>query len=343
MSDLSDRNFSNETGEFLFELSLSNVITIFECDIQLNANLLTQYKTMLKTGPSLPVGQAALNSSNSANDNTAKDPSGSSKSSSKAGGSRSGSGAGSELLSLETNCFTFGAFDWSLTIVPLVVPSQQQQQPVDVHSSASSSSSNNNLLSSTPVKQLLGSKRGSLNSSGGGVSLNSAGQQYSKLEPVCRVYLNRLNGSDCLCRVKYRVILGHHQSASGNNNPTPPQPSSEFVDSKLLDQISDSGGRIRGHQFKNTNILKLISFKSSSTSSSAGSSSAANGHGHLHHQPTASGKAQHSSSANSSLDLRVHIEMVCANTISEARVPISRKPNELPASNCSDRNKQVNS
>lgn len=50
MSDLVQRNFSSETGEFLFELALSNMSTIFECDIQLNAPTLGQYKSMLKNG-----------------------------------------------------------------------------------------------------------------------------------------------------------------------------------------------------------------------------------------------------------------------------------------------------
>lgn len=48
MSELIERRFSNETGEFLFELTLSNVTTIFECDIQLSANILSQYKSMLR-------------------------------------------------------------------------------------------------------------------------------------------------------------------------------------------------------------------------------------------------------------------------------------------------------
>ena len=269
-----ERRFSNETGEFLFELSLSNMSTIFECDIQLQQATLAQYKSMLAGG---------------------------------------GASTGNQVINLDTNCFTFGAFEWSLTIVPLVV------QPQD---------------SNAASKQ------------------QAAANKPHKAEPVCRVYLNRLNGFESLCRVRYRVILGHHQSGGS------------YVDSKLLDQMSDCSGRIRGHQFKRANVLKLCSarqlhdVRSSSSAGrqspppvSGGGGGTASAAPSTRHSKQSGQTAMAASQAASGggrqqgapLDLRVHIEMFCANIVSEAKVPIQRKPNEPQVANCSDRSKQVSS
>lgn len=308
MSDLIDRRFSNETGEFLFELSLSNMTTIFECDIQLNPTTLSQYKAMLKgAGEQAPsaAGQSAK------------------------GGAPAKRAA--ELINLETNYFTFGAFDWSLTIVPLVLAggrraqeAQQERQQADSSScSASSSSSNNNLLGGSKSAPIKGKQRSSSSLSISSLS-SVAAPAPAQAEPVCRVYLNRLNGFDCLCRVRYRVILGHHQL----NGLHP----AEFVDSRALDQVSDSAGRIRGHQFRRTNILKLISLRSAAQPQPAPAGPA---------HSSKAGPQPAAASQQASLDLRVHIEMYCANTISEARVPLQRKASEPQVSNCSDRNKQV--
>lgn len=324
MSDLIDRHFSNETGEFLFELSLSNISTIFECDVQLNPATLGQYKCMLKSGtPASAAGRAASGCSSQAADSQS-----SANSNKQASGNQRGQSI--ELINLETNYFTFGAFDWSLTIVPLVIPSSVEQPSGGGSSSNSSSSTtqNNHLL--TPNKLLSSSSMSIASSTAGPAQMKDCskqrpGQQQpaaAKLEPVCRVYLNRLNGFDCLCRVKYRVILGHHQQQQGAAH------SAEFVDSRILDQISDANGRIRGHQFRHTNVLKLISLRSSGAQPNE---LYLGGKQHHHHQQSGAG----------SLDLRVHIEMFCANTISECRVPLQRKPNEAQVSNCSDRNKQV--
>lgn len=360
MSELNERRFSNETGEFLFELSLSNMRTIFECDIQLNPNVLTQYKSMLKNSQPPAQQQQQQTQPSAAGTPTSN---------------ASSSSGNNQLINLETNCFTFGSFEWSLTIVPLVVPSvrvagnQQSSEQQQQNSSASSSSSN--LLTPSRLQsssiQSISSTVSSLGGGGGGGGgrekhsrhrdsnpmVGISGPSNPNMEPVCRVYLNRLSGFDSLCRVRYRVILGHHQQAT-NISAAQPQPattsassSAEFVDSRTLDQISDTGGRIRGHQFRNTNILKLISLRSagqqpnqpaggSATSTSAGHHSSSRSHAHHHHHSTSGG-----SGGSASLDLRVHIEMFCANTVSEARVPLNRNPNEPPTSNCLDRSKQV--
>jgi len=299
MSDLMERGFSNETGEFLFELSLSNMSTIFECDVQLNATTLAQYKCMLKNG----IAQVAPGEPPARQESR------------PAQGKRQLSAAqsNSELISLETNYFTFGAFDWSLTIVPLVAPcGGQQQQQVHEAASASSSSSSSSAAAAAVASQPAAAQSAS---------------QRRDLEPVCRVYLNRLNGVESLCRVKYRVILGHHQPAG--------QHAAHFVDSRSLDQISDVGGRIRGYQFRDTNILKLVSVRS------AGQSSTGCGQPGAGYQRLQAQHQQPNSTSSGSFDLRVHIEMFCANTVSEARVALQRRPNEPQVSNCSDRNKQV--
>lgn len=296
MSDLSERHFSNETGEFLFELSLSNMTTIFECDIQLSASQLNQYRNMLANGQA-PATPHQLGSSGGPQ--------------SRARGQKSSAvvGNSAELMSLETNYFTFGAFDWSLTILPLVIPSSSCSVPP---TSGDSSSNSSSVSSGQPGKHPSPNSPSNL-------AAGSTSKQKPKFEPVCRVYLNRLNGLDCLCRVKYRVILGHHQPNSSS------QQVSEFADSRPLDQISDLNGKIRGYQFRNTNILKLIALRSTG-GQQQGSSSVS-----IHKQQ----------SAANSLDLRVHIEMFRANTVSEAQVPLQRRASESQVSNCSDRNKQV--
>lgn len=368
MSELIERRFSNETGEFLFELSLSNMTTIFECDIQMSPSTLNQYKTMLKgAGSSQPQGYTptAVSQHPSQGHNQHDKQHAANETSVKARGSE-------QLINLETNCFTFGAFDWSLTIVPLVVssrssPISQQQAASDKIVPTSSSnkstsiiinnnSNKNNLL--TPTKHHSNSNLSLSSSSGAGQQQQQQKQNNNVLnpphhhklqqtvEPVCRVYLNRLNGFDSLCRVKYRVILGHHQQGVGAQ-------SAEFVDSKTLDQISDNGGRIRGYQFRNTNIMKLVSARSCHQNTTINSNQAnsppslASSHHHHHHGKHHGHHHGHGHNhqnyhqQQTSVDLRVHIEMFCANTVSEAKVPIHRRPNEAQLSNCSDRNKQV--
>lgn len=185
---------------------------------------------------------------------------------------------------------------------------------------------------------------------------NNFANNNNNSEPVCRVYLNRLSGFDCLCRVRYRIVLGHKpiESTSSNiNSCSTTAQSAEFVDSKVLDQISDAGGRIRGYQFRNTNILRLISPKQTSTSktttptpnsSSILTSTAINAS--LTNRNVPNRSSSRSGSSNGALDLRVRIELYCANTISEAKAQLSRKQNinaeqQQQKSNCCDRNKQV--
>lgn len=319
MSDLVERNFSSETGEFLFELALSNMSTIFECDIQLNAPTLNQYKSMLKNGT--PPASAGYRAS-SAPDATSTAPA---QAKCSAPSKFKGANSGSDLINLETNYFTFGAFDWSLTIVPLVLTPTGSSATAAAATSSGSSGS----LSASGGSQLLSPN---CQHSGSSASISSGhGPASRHLEPVCRVYLNRLSGFDSLCRVKYRVILGHHQHQQHQQ-----QVNLEYADSRLLDQISDSSGRIRGYQFRNTNILKLISLRSSQQQGAVAPPLASLISSQQQQQ-------QQQSSVGTALDLRVHIEMYCANTVSEARVPLQRKPNEAQVSNCQDRNKQVSS
>lgn len=369
MSELVERRFSNETGEFLFELSLSNMTTIFECDIQMGPSILNQYKAMLKGhqghlhGPG--DGRQAEAGSGGGGQQAAK---------------TTPARQTEQLINLETNCFTFGSFDWSLTIVPLVVSSggagnsnsNNNNNANDKQTFSSSSSSCSSAAGHLQPSAAAAAATGHLltpnkHNSSSNVSLSSTSngaktanvqqhhqhQQQPNGEPVCRVYLNRLNGFDSLCRVKYRVILGHHQAGVGAQ-------SAEFVDSKTLDQISDSGGRIRGYQFRNTNILKLVSVRSSPSAAATSSSNLMNNpasfvspghasskrhhhnnHHHHHHHHHVGQQGGHHFQQQTSVDLRVHIEMFCANTVSEAKVAVHRKPNEAQLSNCSDRNKQV--
>jgi hypothetical protein len=333
LSELAERRFSNETGEFLFELSLSNMTTIFECDIQLNSIILNQYKQMLKFGSGAAGGQQQLSNKTTAN------LAASANNKTSAAGSGVAATGQNQLINLETNNFTFGSFEWSLTIVPLVVSSNPAgggaaaSLPAYQNSSSASSSQDSfSPASSGAFDQQPSSGRHKQHKAATAAATATATASAApNLEPVCRVYLNRLNGFDSLCRVKYRVILGHHQPGGAQ--------SAEFVDSKHLDQISDCRGRIRGHQFRHMNILKLISLRHQQASAASSSNQC------QHSQqttPSSSGKLKgQQAGAGASLDLRVHIEMFCANTISEARVPLNRIPNEPQVSNCSDRNKQV--
>lgn len=449
LSELVERKFSNETGEFLFELSLSNMTTIFECDIQLSSAILSQYKQMLRQAAngansnqpsSLNNNGARRTETNRSNSisSTSDNSSTSSRLAAKAdkklqhGGQAAAASQQQQqqansnhqqqqqqqLINLETNCFTFGAFEWSLTIVPLVLAggssasaaaccSHQTSASQTGTNATSSSSSPSAYLSPTngqqqqnriKQQQKLTSKR---NNNMEQTMNNNNNQQFNeedKFEPVCRVYLNRLNGFDSLCRVKYRVILGHHQTSGPNLHST--SQSAAFVDSKQLDQISDCDGRIRGYQFRQTNIMKLISLRSHNSTSSSlahqsiglhhhqvglyssfsstiasgvgpnSCSSAGAGRSHAHHHHAGGGRhahhqqgpaggqhhAQHNhghhhhqqqtGAGHASVDLRVHIEMFCANTISEATVPLRKKSTSAAqdmqqVANCSDRNKQV--
>lgn len=353
MSDLIERNFSNETGEFLFELALSNMTTIFECDIQLNPATLTQYKQMLRSGSLLPqtttttttqtASQQSQSHLSSHHHHHGDHHGGGSGASGGGGGAKQRHNvqmpAGSQtdqLINLETNYFTFGAFDWSLTIVPLVTSSAPSSHSNFASASASASAGAQENASSSSLPSSNDESSGSTTAA----AAAAAGPQATQREPVCRIYLNRLSGLDCLCRVKYRVILGHHQASESRP--------AEFVDSRLLDQISDAAGRIRGYQFRNTNIMKLISLRNSSGQQQSGSAdSKSSSSGFMATAASAQAAASASAStktgqqAGSALDLRVHIEMFCANSISEARVPLQRKANEPQVSNCSDRNKQV--
>ena len=331
LGELAERRFSNETGEFLLELALSNTTTIFECDIQLNPSVLGQYKRMLRSGcPQLSSASSQQHVGPSPAGHSATDGSSARQQQQVKSSKHSQQQARKQLINLDTNCFTFGAFDWSLTIVPLVL------------GGGGGGGETSNSSKSPPMQN------------GAHQSEASGESGQTPLEPVCRIYLNRLSGFDSLCRVKYRVILGHHQQSQSASQPI--GQSSEFVDSKALDQVSDCAGRIRGYQFRHTNILRLISLRhtsaSASTSSSAATSASASaspspGRHHHHHQNNNhhhhhhNGGQQQQQLQASSVDLRVHIEMFCANTISEARVKLERRPNEPQVSNCSDRNKQA--
>lgn len=165
LNDILVRKFADETGEFLLELSLGNIITIYETDLQISNQLLKTNK-------------------------------------------------------IDTPYFTFGSFDWNVSIV------------TGSHGSED-------------------------------IELNR-----DQTRPF--LFLNRLTGLEHPCRVQYRVLLGEGKFRE---------------DSGMLDQISDSSGRIRGFQMRYT-FVELVKHQ----------------HGAIH----------------------VYVELRCCNTISEAKVPIVR-------------------
>lgn len=361
--------------------------TIFECDIQLNAIVLNQCRQMLRFGSSQSGAQQRQRQQSSAKTAVGSGATdqqqhyqrssgggSSSNCNSKNKNSNCAPGVGGEqLINLDTNCFTFGSFDWSLTIVPLVVPSSASSASTSSHPTAAAASNDSQKAPSAPNSSTnqVNKSKSQQQHQNQSEQLQDVHQQQQQLEPVCRIYLNRLSGYDSLCRVKYRVILGHHQPGGAQ--------SAEHVDSEQLDQISDCDGRIRGYQFRRTNILKLVSLRHASHNSGSNAAASGSGLGANCQQPSGgnySGKHHHGHHHNhshrsatggvaaaggggggggaagsspspiqlaSSVDLRVHIEMFCANTISEAKVAINRKQNEPQVSNCSDRNKQVSS
>ncbi|CAM1311499.1 Uncharacterised protein g5709 [Pycnogonum litorale] len=93
LTDLADRNFSDENGEFLVELCLNNIRTVFEDDI--------------------PIHPRNLSSSEERLPNSAKtDKTGNKLKSNK----------------LETSYFSFGNFDWNVSLTPNADDSQLEKR-----------------------------------------------------------------------------------------------------------------------------------------------------------------------------------------------------------------------
>ncbi|CAN8024874.1 unnamed protein product [Ixodes persulcatus] len=103
ISDLQSRRFSDETGEFLLELSLSNVTTVFETDIRVPQNLVNQHhhhhhhhrgsatghQTQKEWATVTMPGQVAA-----------------------------AANASSQLHRLESSYFCFGGFEWNISLLP---------------------------------------------------------------------------------------------------------------------------------------------------------------------------------------------------------------------------------
>lgn len=99
ISDLQTRRFSDETGEFLLELSLANAMTVFETDIKVPPQLLNHHHHQpghRGSGAGQQKDWGAVGS---------------------APGTPTGSG-GAQTARIESSYFCFGGFDWNIALLP---------------------------------------------------------------------------------------------------------------------------------------------------------------------------------------------------------------------------------
>ncbi|XP_077542466.1 uncharacterized protein LOC144155094 isoform X1 [Haemaphysalis longicornis] len=99
ISDLQTRRFSDETGEFLLELSLANAMTVFETDIRVPPQLLNHHHHHpghRGSGAGQQKDWGAVGS---------------------APGTPTGSG-GAQTARIESSYFCFGGFDWNIALLP---------------------------------------------------------------------------------------------------------------------------------------------------------------------------------------------------------------------------------
>ena len=104
VSDLYARNFTDTNGEFQLELSIGHVRTVFDAEVRVPTNIFGgiaahHYGYHAPRGEGHPAGAGA-----SANGTPAKNQQ---------------AQAQAQASKLETSYFTFGGFDWNLSIVPL--------------------------------------------------------------------------------------------------------------------------------------------------------------------------------------------------------------------------------
>lgn len=104
ISDLQSRRFSDETGEFLLELSLSNVTTVFETDIRVPAHLLNHHH---HHQPHHHQHRGSSGSTHQKEWSAASTPS-----------TPSGSTAANASQRLESSYFCFGGFEWNISLLP---------------------------------------------------------------------------------------------------------------------------------------------------------------------------------------------------------------------------------
>lgn len=97
LSDLAERHFSDENGEFLIELCLQNMRTVFEDDIR----IYSMSKTNIPSDAAPQGASAAPASATTTPNKTDK--------------------AGSRIKNnkLETSYFSFGNFDWNISLTPV--------------------------------------------------------------------------------------------------------------------------------------------------------------------------------------------------------------------------------
>lgn len=253
MNDIQSRNFGDETGEFILELSLSNLMTVFEANISLqgivsgpigntnvsNINSSTGYNSNSggggSGGPSAggspgTISNACTTSlSNSHHKNSQlSSPSTSSTVATTATtpATTASSTSSNHQLSLilfkngklETSYFHFGSFEWNISIV--INNGSGGSGPASLVRGLFKDSSHHHHHHQQQEQDLYGTK---------------SNRSYL-------VYLNRLTGFENACRIQYRLVLGQDQLRE---------------DSGTIEQISDMNGRSRGYQIDHHTFTQL--------------------------------------------------------------------------------------
>ena len=198
VDDLYDRNFTDSNGEFQLELTVSNPRTIYETELRMPL-------------PGLPAAPATNHHSSPLHSSQVAAPvTAVSAASASATFASSSSTAPSKTVKLETTYFSFGGFDWNVSVVA---------EPYSVTAAASAAgfslSLASNLGLSDKEREREMRERGRVGSSG---DLGSGS---------LALRLRRLTGVDHKSRSRYYMSVG-----DGDRR----------ISSGLLDDVSDSEG-----------------------------------------------------------------------------------------------------
>ena len=112
VNDLYKRNFTDTNGEFQLELTLGNVRTIYETHFRVPHSIFSSFASQYQTDHHHSFSSSSPSSSSPSTKNPLQTRSGSGSGSSGSGG---GSGGNSKF---ESTYFTFGGFDWNITLYP---------------------------------------------------------------------------------------------------------------------------------------------------------------------------------------------------------------------------------
>ncbi|EEB16095.1 hypothetical protein Phum_PHUM404580 [Pediculus humanus corporis] len=115
VNDLYKRNFTDTNGEFQLELTLGNVRTIYETHFRVPHSIFSTFASQYQTDHHHHHSFSSSSSSSSPSTKNPLQTRSGSGSSGSGGGGGGGSGGNSKF---ESTYFTFGGFDWNITLYP---------------------------------------------------------------------------------------------------------------------------------------------------------------------------------------------------------------------------------